>query len=506
MLELRPALGGFYGIPQVTRILFASLVTLPAVEVSGLLQMSIRRTLGGTPSAVSTPTANDLHAFSQTVMSLGRREPLGWAATTSDWLSGIVRGVSLRWRGWSGRGEVSLRYFDPRHFEDFIWRILFERSLPPSERERVVRRAFRVCAEPWRELHASGIERARFLGRPAYPRLRTDGLDVFIAQTPYPGRVSPGTKLVVHYHDAIPVLMPHTIGDRAFHEASHFNALAANVRDGAHFVCVSDATRRDLLSLFPEAEPRTVTIHNMLPAHYYPAAPEPERVAGIVHRYQFGEFRHPHARKGERAYRLARHFGEESEKTAFYEHAFDKEARFLLMVSTIEPRKNHRRLLEAWEVLRDRVDKNLKLVFVGHVGWDYKELLDGCETWIEQGSLFMLQNVPSDVLRILYRQALVTVCPSVGEGFDFSGIEAMRCGGVVAASDIPVHREVYGDAADYFDPYDTGSLVASLQRLISDADAVRARERLRELGVKQSEQYLPENILPQWADFLSRIR
>jgi len=45
--------------------------------------------------------------------------------------------------------------------------------------------------------------------------------------------------------------------------------------------------------------------------------------------------------------------------------------------------------------------------------------------------------VPAEALRLLFRQAVVTVCPSVGEGFDFSGVEAMRCGGVVAASDIP---------------------------------------------------------------------
>jgi glycosyltransferase involved in cell wall biosynthesis len=95
----------------------------------------------------------------------------------------------------------------------------------------------------------------------------------------------------------------------------------------------------------------------------------------------------------------------------------------------------------------------------------------------------------------------VTVCPSVGEGFDFSGVEAMRCGGVVAASDIPVHREVYGDASEYFDPYDTGSLVASLQGLISDSGAEAARERLREAGQRQSERYLPERILPQWIEY-----
>jgi glycosyltransferase involved in cell wall biosynthesis len=308
----------------------------------------------------------------------------------------------LRMRAYFGLGTVGLKRFDTKYFEDFVWQTLFARSVPSEERERILECDHRMCASPWQWMHLAGIERKALLRKSAYPKVDLSEFDVFIAQTPYPGRVKGSMKLVVHYHDAIPVLMPHTISDRAFHKASHFNALAANVRDGAHFVCVSEATRRDLLSLFPEAEPRAVIIHNMLPAHYYPSEPEPERVTGIVRRYQIGEFKPPKAKKGDRVYRLLRRFGGEAEKAAFYEQAFDAKARFLLMVSTIEPRKNHRRLLEGWEVLRDRVDQDLKLVFVGHIGWDYKDMLDGCEAWIEQGSLFMLQNVPSDALRILY--------------------------------------------------------------------------------------------------------
>jgi hypothetical protein len=114
----------------------------------------------------------------------------------------------------------------------------------------------------------------------------------------------------------------------------------------------------------------------------------------------------------------------------------------------------------------------------------------------------MLHSVPAESMRILYQQATVTVCPSVGEGFDFSGAEAMRCGGVVAASDIAVHREVYGEAAVYFDPYDTQSVVQSLQTLVYAEDAPARTEALRAAGLEQSARYLPERIVPQWAAFL----
>ena len=81
----------------------------------------------------------------------------------------------------------------------------------------------------------------------------------------------------------------------------------------------------------------------------------------------------------------------------------------------------------------------------------------------------------------------------------------MRCGGVVAASDIPVHHEVYGEASEYFDPYDTASLVQCLRRLIDAPDAEARREQLRSLGIAHSEVYTPERIAPQWVEFLQRV-
>jgi glycosyltransferase involved in cell wall biosynthesis len=226
-----------------------------------------------------------------------------------------------------------------------------------------------------------------------------------------------------------------------------------------------------------------------------------------VRRHLLGEFR-PKGKQSRGAttvYKLARNFGNEEEKTAFYARAFAPGVRYLFMVSTIEPRKNHIRLIEAWQVLRDRIDPDLKLVLVGHMGWDHKAVLDACMPGVEQGGLFLLQSVPAESLRLLYRHATVTVCPSVGEGFDFSGAEAMRCGGVVVASNIPVHQEVYGDAAIYFDPYDTSSLVQALDELVYTEGAQLCSEALRLAGQEQSARYLPERIVPQWDTFLRSL-
>jgi glycosyltransferase involved in cell wall biosynthesis len=117
----------------------------------------------------------------------------------------------------------------------------------------------------------------------------------------------------------------------------------------------------------------------------------------------------------------------------------------------------------------------------------------------------MLNAVPASDLRVIYRNAAATVCPSLGEGFDFSGVESMSCGGITIASDIPVHREVYDDAAEYFDPYTTLSLVKALNKVLYEPDALQVQEHMRQRGGEVSSRYLPENILPQWERFLKNV-
>src|SRR5213082_1344261 len=187
------------------------------------------------------------------------------------------------------------------------------------------------------------------------------------------------------------------------------------------------------------------------------------------------------------------------EQESFYARWLQKKPfRYLLSVASIELRKNHARLLVACEVLKAETDPDLKLVLVGGLGWGYALTLRSFRPWIERGQLFMLSAVPAPDLRVLYQHAAATVCPSLGEGFDFSGVESMRSGGVVIASDIAVHREVYGDAADYFNPYATASLVESAKRVLYAPDAPAVQSRLRQLGQAVGARYVPEKILPQW--------
>jgi glycosyltransferase involved in cell wall biosynthesis len=298
------------------------------------------------------------------------------------------------------------------------------------------------------------------------------------------------TTLVVRYHDAIPVLMPHTISDRSHHQAQHYRALRNNVNSGAWFVCVSDATRKDLLSIFPQAEPRAVTIHNMVSHDYFDEDSSADRVPEIIKTRLNSKIKPP--------------LDPSFTRRLFEADSGSEPLQYLLIVSTIEPRKNHLTLLSAWEELRVEAFPQLKLIVVGETGWRQKSIVGKFRPWMERGDAFLVENVPSADLRLLYRHARATVCPSFGEGFDFSGVEAMKSGGAVIASDIPVHREIYADAAEYFNPYSPGDAARAIQNVIGSANTGRRAELVAQ-GAIVARRYDYEVILPQWESFLQSL-
>ena len=489
LVELRPAFEGHSGIPQETRLLFRGLAGSQFVEVAGLLQsgglvaapgLTVRQGVPQEPDGDGTKT----DTLSRVVVSLQHGPP-------SDKLESARRRL-LAWFGppwallasYAGR-PVPLGWFDPTLYRDFLWRSLFDKSLPSSDFDAVVGAGYRVLRWPWSRLHALGVFTGWF-GRSAYPRLDTTGIDVVIAETPFPARVLPNSRLVVRYHDAIPLLMPHTIKHRGYHRSAHYQALRCNAAEGAWFACVSDATRRDLLSVMPSLASRSVTIPNLLSDSFFFEHRGPEDVAEIVWR---------------RKNRIAFGGGDGAAGRGGQASAVST---YLLIVGTIEPRKNHLGLIDAWERLRANGFAQLELVVVGSLGWEQGPIVDRLVPWLKRGAVHVLAAVPSDELRLLYRHAAVTVCPSFGEGFDFPGVEAMRCGGVVAASDLAVHRDVFADACVYFDPYSSQDMADVIGALLRPESGARRRE-LVEAGARVAARHLPECVMPLWEAFLLRV-
>ncbi len=134
--------------------------------------------------------------------------------------------------------------------------------------------------------------------------------------------------------------------------------------------------------------------------------------------------------------------------------------------------------LPAELILSTRLEPGLSLG--GYDTTAASELLDQLRL---RPAVTMLGPVAYDALPGIYRSAHAVLCPSYAESFGQTVLEAMALGVPVAASDIPAHREVAGDAALFFPPEDAASLAACARRLLDDP-ALRAR--LRTAGLERA--------------------
>lgn len=141
---------------------------------------------------------------------------------------------------------------------------------------------------------------------------------------------------------------------------------------------------------------------------------------------------------------------------------FDERSTYL-MVSTLEPRKNHSYLLDTFDGLWAK-GINVNLCFIGRIGWKVDELLDRIKSSREyQKRLFFWPDINDVELAYCYKHASMLVFPSFIEGFGLPIIESLGHGLPVLASDTPIHREVGLDHIGYFDLADPGSLEQQIQ-------------------------------------------
>jgi glycosyltransferase involved in cell wall biosynthesis len=167
--------------------------------------------------------------------------------------------------------------------------------------------------------------------------------------------------------------------------------------------------------------------------------------------------------------------------------------RFILFVSTLEPRKNLVRLIEAFARLLRRSGEgpapqlaDLKLVIGGRRGWLYEEIFAAIERLHLGQQICALDYVDDNDLPALYNLADVFAYPSVYEGFGLPALEALACGTPVLTADNSSLPEAVGDAAVLVPAGDVDAIAAGLARLLADP-ALRAR--LRAAGPLRARQF-----------------
>jgi len=145
---------------------------------------------------------------------------------------------------------------------------------------------------------------------------------------------------------------------------------------------------------------------------------------------------------------------------------------FALHVGTLQPRKNLRRLIEAW-ARAARPDGAL-LVLAGGLGWGSNDIIQAIDMTRTNPTIKLTGYISDEDKAVLLRHARAYLFPSLYEGFGFPMLEAQSAGVPVACSNTSSLAEIAGGSALLFDPLDMDGIAHAIERVLRD-DLVRAQ-------------------------------
>ncbi|WP_454620447.1 glycosyltransferase family 4 protein [Bradyrhizobium cenepequi] len=170
---------------------------------------------------------------------------------------------------------------------------------------------------------------------------------------------------------------------------------------------------------------------------------------------------------------------------------------YFLMVSTIEPRKNHALLIEVWRSLVRRGGSPPKLILVGRRGWESEQTLRELDLAPDlQRHVVQVSSLPSAHLRTLMQNATAVLMPSFAEGYGIPVVEALSLGVPVICSDIPVFREISQGRALLRSPIDGKGWLEAIEQM------VKVSSELRKKGVRDAREFNA----PAWNNYFTNVR
>lgn len=331
--------------------------------------------------------------------------------------------------------EAMLPYFveDPVLFYNHIG----GRSRAIPEFEHLQRQPVRLGYKPWRMAVWMGQ-----LGHIPFNRL-VPGATLFHAHE----------HLLMPLRDVPTILTVHDLIFKLFPEhhkrLNHIflnHAMPLFVKRATAIIAISEATKRDLITHYQVPPEKITVIYEAAAPNFTP--PSPQQVDVVRQRYQL-----PH--------------------------------HFLVVVGTIEPRKNYSRLVQALMHLRQR-DPDLKLVVVGSKGWLYDDFFQAITDVGATEHIIFPGYIPDEDLPAMYAASTAMVMPSVYEGFGLPLLEAMACGTPIASSNAASLPELGGTVPIYFDPQNVDEMIAALETVLGDE---HLQHTMRQRGPEQAARF-----------------
>lgn len=251
-------------------------------------------------------------------------------------------------------------------------------------------------------------------------------------------------KYILTLHDLIPLRFPHLVEKKNAIILRLFMSYV--LRRADRILCVSNSTRDDLVSMFPNLEQKAVVIHSGIDTTRF---------------------------------RPLDSFDEREDVSSYLRERYGVHGGYILSVATLNPRRNLGRLIEAFRELQsDPNHKDRQLVIAGVSDYRSEELSDLVVRLGLVESVRFLGYVPREDLPKLYQCAACSVCVSLYEGFGFPVLESLACGVPTVASRVSSLPEIGGEVTVYVDPLDTQDIARGINAALADSDSVLSQDRI----------------------------
>lgn len=179
----------------------------------------------------------------------------------------------------------------------------------------------------------------------------------------------------------------------------------------------------------------------------------------------------------------------EKEKIEIVKKKYFIDGDYLLFIGTIEPRKNIKNLILAFQKLLEE-NKDNKLVIAGKTGWYFNEVLELPQELGLKERIIFTGFIDEEDKPYLLAGAKIFIYPSIYEGFGIPVLEALACGVPTITSNVSSMPEIAGDAALLIDPLNVGELYLAMKRLLNDRALY---SRLKQKSVEQAKKFSWEN-------------
>ena len=278
-------------------------------------------------------------------------------------------------------------------------------------------------------------------------------------------------KIVVTVHDLAFLLFPKyfTRKDKLFLK---FHTKRA-VMMADKIIVPSEATKQDIIKFYKIDESKITVVHHGITLYEKRITPKQN---DVILRRKDEESRN-HSTQNSESANIKNNLSSQTIAKSFQP--------YLLFVGVIQPRKNIIRLIEAFEIAKEK-NQELKLVIVGKRGWQADETYKrAIESRFSQDIIF-LGGVSDHYLLHLYQNARAFVLPSLYEGFGMPVSEAMNYEVPCIVSDNSSLSEIAGDSALLVDPYNVADISEKIEMICQDEVL---RQDLVQKGIKRRESF-----------------